>query len=331
MPIENSLEGAVNATLDALALDAHDVAIVGEARAADPPLPDRARAGSRSSDDRAVVSHPAGRWRSARASCATRCRGAALRAATSTAEAVRAGRRGATRAVGRARAPGCAAELYGCARPARGRRGRARQRDALRLARARRRRRRRRARAAVEDSVVFWGAGDARPGWLVRCLSEFAFRGVNLTRIESRPRSARPRPLHVPRRPRGPRRRAAASPTRSRRCARTARTSACSGSYPARDRALRRDGRSAAPATLPRRSRHGSVTPPGPRGSAPLDGHRRRGRERGRVLVLNATYEPINVCTVRRAAVLLLKEKAEIVEHAAGSCAPSARRCRGRS
>jgi 5-methylcytosine-specific restriction endonuclease McrA len=35
----------------------------------------------------------------------------------------------------------------------------------------------------------------------------------------------------------------------------------------------------------------------------------------GRVLVLNATYEPINVCTVRRAAVLVLKEKAEVVEH----------------
>ncbi len=34
------------------------------------------------------------------------------------------------------------------------------------------------------------------------------------------------------------------------------------------------------------------------------------------MLVLNATYEPINVCTVRRAVVLLLKEKAEIVEHA---------------
>jgi 5-methylcytosine-specific restriction endonuclease McrA len=33
------------------------------------------------------------------------------------------------------------------------------------------------------------------------------------------------------------------------------------------------------------------------------------------VLVLNATYEPVNVCTVRRAAVLLLKEKAEIIEH----------------
>jgi 5-methylcytosine-specific restriction endonuclease McrA len=34
------------------------------------------------------------------------------------------------------------------------------------------------------------------------------------------------------------------------------------------------------------------------------------------VLVLNATYEPINVCTVRRAVVLLLKEKAEVLEHA---------------
>jgi 5-methylcytosine-specific restriction endonuclease McrA len=33
------------------------------------------------------------------------------------------------------------------------------------------------------------------------------------------------------------------------------------------------------------------------------------------VLVLNASYEPINVCSVRRALVLLLKEKAEILEH----------------
>jgi 5-methylcytosine-specific restriction endonuclease McrA len=35
------------------------------------------------------------------------------------------------------------------------------------------------------------------------------------------------------------------------------------------------------------------------------------------VLVLNASYEPINVCSIRRALVLLLKEKAEILEHAA--------------
>jgi 5-methylcytosine-specific restriction endonuclease McrA len=33
------------------------------------------------------------------------------------------------------------------------------------------------------------------------------------------------------------------------------------------------------------------------------------------VLVLNATYEPINVCTVRRAVVLMLKGKAEVLEH----------------
>jgi len=32
------------------------------------------------------------------------------------------------------------------------------------------------------------------------------------------------------------------------------------------------------------------------------------------VLVLNASYEPINVCTVRRATVLLLKRRAEILE-----------------
>ncbi|HEY8467915.1 MAG TPA: HNH endonuclease [Solirubrobacterales bacterium] len=37
-----------------------------------------------------------------------------------------------------------------------------------------------------------------------------------------------------------------------------------------------------------------------------------------RVLVLNASYEPINVCTVRRATVLVLKERAEVVESAEG-------------
>src|SRR5512144_765414 len=60
----------------------------------------------------------------------------------------------------------------------------------------------------------------------------------------------------------------------------------------------------------------GSVTPPGRVGSAPVFEHRPRGPA-GRVLVLNATYEPINVCSVRRAAVLLLKAKAALLEHAA--------------
>jgi 5-methylcytosine-specific restriction endonuclease McrA len=66
----------------------------------------------------------------------------------------------------------------------------------------------------------------------------------------------------------------------------------------------------------------GSSTPVPPRGSVPRDDHRRHGPNTdgtgrwsgGRVLVLNATYEPINVCTVRRATVLLLKEKAEVIE-----------------
>lgn len=37
-------------------------------------------------------------------------------------------------------------------------------------------------------SIVFWGAGTNEPGWLVDCLAEFGSRSVNLTRIESRPR-----------------------------------------------------------------------------------------------------------------------------------------------
>jgi 5-methylcytosine-specific restriction endonuclease McrA len=58
------------------------------------------------------------------------------------------------------------------------------------------------------------------------------------------------------------------------------------------------------------------ATPPHTMRSTLPGEHRRRGREGGRVLVLNASYEPINVCTVRRAVVLLLKAKAEVVDHA---------------
>jgi 5-methylcytosine-specific restriction endonuclease McrA len=50
--------------------------------------------------------------------------------------------------------------------------------------------------------------------------------------------------------------------------------------------------------------------------SGSATGARRPG---GRVLVLNASFEPINVCTVRRATVLVLKSKAEVLERGKGA------------
>jgi 5-methylcytosine-specific restriction endonuclease McrA len=38
-----------------------------------------------------------------------------------------------------------------------------------------------------------------------------------------------------------------------------------------------------------------------------------------KVLVLNTTYEPLNVCSLRRAVVLVLKDKAEVVERSTAS------------
>ena len=38
-----------------------------------------------------------------------------------------------------------------------------------------------------------------------------------------------------------------------------------------------------------------------------------------KVLVLNTTYEPLNVCSVRRALVLVFKQKAEVLEHSGAS------------
>jgi 5-methylcytosine-specific restriction endonuclease McrA len=69
------------------------------------------------------------------------------------------------------------------------------------------------------------------------------------------------------------------------------------------------------------------VVRPVPRGAGVVNGHavngvngvaRVRGTS-GRVLVLNASYEPINVCTVRRAAVLVLKARAEVLEKGEGA------------
>ncbi len=42
--------------------------------------------------------------------------------------------------------------------------------------------------AEPRTAIVFWGSGARHPGWLVRCLDEFATRAINLHKIESRPR-----------------------------------------------------------------------------------------------------------------------------------------------
>lgn len=58
-----------------------------------------------------------------------------------------------------------------------------------------------------------------------------------------------------------------------------------------------------------------SAGPPGTRGFA---AGATAPRPSSHVLVLNATYEPIHVCGIKRAAVLLLKEKADVIENGDG-------------
>jgi prephenate dehydratase len=178
-PIESAREGAVGAVLDALAFDAPSIYVVGEhveavrhCLVAAPGTPIEAI--------ETIASHP-----QALAQCAAYLRerlpDVELLAATSTARAVRevAGARGAigTR---------LAAELYGAHILAE-----AIEDDAGNATRfvwlARTPAPPPRAATAAKTSLLFYGAGDASPGWLVRCLSEFAFRGVNLSKIESRP------------------------------------------------------------------------------------------------------------------------------------------------
>jgi prephenate dehydratase len=192
VPIENSLEGSVTATVDALAVEFPEVAIVGETVmpirhcliAREPITPDAVEC---------VVSHP-----QATAQCQRFLRSelprARVVAASSTAEAVRtvADSAGSSYAAIGTR---FAAQLYGAvvlregieddpdnatrfvwlAGPAAGDQPWPPPPPG----------------APFKTSIVFAGAGDDSPGWLVRCLSEFAFRGVNLSKIESRPRRGR--------------------------------------------------------------------------------------------------------------------------------------------
>ena len=196
VPIENSVEGSVDATLDALAFETTDVVI-----AAETVLPIHhcliARSSLALEDIEVVISHP-----QANAQCARfvreRLRRAQVMTGASTAEAVRtvAGHDGPWAALG----PRTAAERYGCVVLEAGvedvegnetrfawltRRGRAGEvadgsgggpdggADAAR---------------AWKTAIAFWPPVSDAPGWLVDCLAEFSRRGVNMTRIESRPR-----------------------------------------------------------------------------------------------------------------------------------------------
>jgi prephenate dehydratase len=181
-PVENMIDGAVTAVLDALAFEAPEVSIVGE----DVALVRHALCAAAEialADVTAVSSHPV-----ALAQCGVFLRRklphAQLRPASSTAEAVRS-------VVGSAAAIGTAsaAARYGATVLVEGIEDDVDNRTRFAWL----------ARGAVpiddapgvKTSVLFHGAGDDSPGWLVRCLSEFAFRGVNLSRIESRPLRSR--------------------------------------------------------------------------------------------------------------------------------------------
>jgi prephenate dehydratase len=181
VPIENSLEGGVAATLDALATEASDVRIVGEHIH---PIHHCliARRELEPADVTRVISHP-----QAMSQCSELLRGPLAGAervsSVSTAEAARAVAE--TDEPWAALSSRLAAELYDCVV----------------------------LRADVEDSgdnetrfvwlaassaeapaggdktsIVFWGFNDESPGALVNVLRELSDREINLTRIESRPR-----------------------------------------------------------------------------------------------------------------------------------------------
>ena len=190
VPIENSLEGSVNATLDALVFETDEVRIVGEVvHPIQHTLIARTSIGLEAIER--VVSHP-----QASAQCARflreRLPAAEVVAAASTADAVR--------TVAESDAPWAAlgnrlaAEIYGCRILAGGVEDKPENETRfVWLARRSDRPATHPSAALAADgpsfktSVAFWGLPDS-PGALVETLQEFAGRGINLSKIESRPR-----------------------------------------------------------------------------------------------------------------------------------------------
>ncbi len=181
VPFENSIEGSVRSTLDTLAFDTEAVSIVGEYdfRVHAHLI---ARAGVELKEIAAVLSHP-----QPLAQCAGFLRknlpGVERRSVSSTAEAVR--------MVGESVRPWAAigaraaADLYGCTVLREGIEDEAD--NVTRFVWI--------APAETEPSgdgpcrtsLVFSELGADHPGALVEALQEFSSRGVNLSRIESRP------------------------------------------------------------------------------------------------------------------------------------------------
>jgi prephenate dehydratase len=192
VPIENSLEGSISVTLDELAGEPDDLKVVGEvvlrvrhALIASEMLP--------LAEIETVMTHP-----QVPGQCTRLLRdelpGARVLPASSTAEAVRAvlaeGERG-TSAIGTL----LAAQIYGGTVIRSGVEDREdNETRFVWLARADEEQRLTPPHEPGPEwktSLVFWGLGAGRPGWLVQCLDEFARREINLTKIESRPRRER--------------------------------------------------------------------------------------------------------------------------------------------
>lgn len=181
VPIENSIEGSVRPTLDTLAFEAGAVTIVGEHdyRVRVHLI---ARAGVRVEDVEAVLSHP-----QPLAQCARFLREAMpeveRRSVSSTAAAVRMAAE-STRpwaALG-ARA---AARLYGCELLLEGVEDQ--DDNVTRFVWIAPQGTQPEGEGPWKTSLVFSELGADHPGALVDALSEFSSRGINLSRIESRP------------------------------------------------------------------------------------------------------------------------------------------------
>jgi prephenate dehydratase len=181
VPFENSIEGAVTATLDTLAFDADGLTLVGEY---DLPIRHYLIARDRVPLDRieVVLSHP-----QASAQCAHFIREnlpqAEVRAAASTAEAVR--------TVAESDQPWAAlgtesaARLYGAAVLRSGVEDEAD--NITRFVWVAGEGTRPSGSGPWRTSLVFSELGEDHPGALVEALQAFSSRDVNLTRIESRP------------------------------------------------------------------------------------------------------------------------------------------------